>query len=285
MAGVENQGLLILTLFTLIVGLVAGIAFEPGIHKKLSATLPTWIGICLTMTTLALIVGTIRLPAPGRPAPPSLEEEQALGARLLADAPNGPDPSQLHSGQEIVQHETISFAHKTPVPSFYSPRILSSDGGESGMQTAITRLVIPSLHLDARVKSVPYDGFTWDITGLNGDVAVLETPSGLDTTNNNVLAGHISLSDASNGPFRYLFMLLPGEQVKTYTEDSMYTYIVRDQDVVDATDIFVMSASDKPVLTLLTCTDWDENAHSYRRRRIVLADLVDVAPLIHNSAR
>ena len=46
--------------------------------------------------------------------------------------------------------------------------------------------------------------------------------------------------------------------------------------VVEPTDASVMTHEEKPVLTLVTCKDYDEKTNSYLKRVVVRAALVSV---------
>src|SRR3990170_4429531 len=274
-----------ISLFALITGLVAGIFIGPSIRKKTRSSWLKGAGILLFLTPFALMLWTSRMPSAGLPPPPSLAEEEAARARLPAVAPARKDTllSTRPSAQEKPRAEFAPLKHKASTYPPRSPIITQSSANGIERKDAITRLVIPPLRVDARVYSVPYDGTTWEIENLDQDVAWLEPPAGVNLDNNTVLAGHITLDSAKNGPFRYLFLLAPGDRVRVYTEKYVYLYAVTDQQIVDATDASVITAAEQPQLTLVTRTDWDEQAHFYRRRRIVFARLIAVETRVRSG--
>ena len=143
-------------------------------------------------------------------------------------------------------------------------------------ETPVERLVIPSLNLDVDVRATPFRGDTWDISDLGHAVGWLEHTSTPGLGGNTVLAGHITVPNEGNGPFIYLRALDPGEKVIVYTGENVYTYQVREQQVVKPEDSWVVGGTDKAQLTLLTCTDWDSANFTYTNRRIVVAVLVEV---------
>jgi LPXTG-site transpeptidase (sortase) family protein len=148
-------------------------------------------------------------------------------------------------------------------------------------RTAPERLVIPILGVDAKVVLKPFTGKTWDIRGLQADVAWLEgTAHPGDGAGNTVLAGHIMVQNIGRGPFRFLDRLKPGARVVVYTQENIYAYQVREQVVVKETEGEVTMDTGKAQLTLLTCTTWDPEKETYLRRRAVFADLVEVIPLL-----
>lgn len=150
--------------------------------------------------------------------------------------------------------------------------------------TAITRLVIPALGVDNVVKYVPYDGATWLISGLQDEIAWMGDTSWPGLGSNTALAGHVTLRDGSDGPFRNLKDLMAGDIVKVYTEENVYTYHVREQRLVNDYDLTPVSASDTSQLTLITCSGWDSEIRLYISRLVIASDLVEVNPLDRAAA-
>jgi sortase A len=157
---------------------------------------------------------------------------------------------------------------------------------ENGNQidtSPVNRIVLPSIGVDTVVKYVPYDGFTWLIAGLQQEIAWMGDTSWPGLGGNTGLAGHVSLRNGRDGPFRYLDSLRPNDQVKLYTEENIYIYSVRELQIVSDTDFSVIEATKDPQLTLITCSDWDPQMGLYRDRLIVIADLTGVESLKRTS--
>jgi sortase A len=93
---------------------------------------------------------------------------------------------------------------------------------------------------------------------------------------NTGLAGHVDLVDGSPGPFWNLNQLKPGDQVMVHTQQKVYTYRVSGQRVVEDTDTTVIAPTDRPQITLITCTDWSSELRTYLQRLIVFAEFVQV---------
>jgi LPXTG-site transpeptidase (sortase) family protein len=162
-----------------------------------------------------------------------------------------------------------------PIPT---PTISAQpDGNESELDlTPVNRVIIPAIALDTIVKYVPFDGITWLIAGLKQEVAWMGDTSWPGLGSNTALAGHVTLRDGSNGPFRYLFDLRYGDAVFLYTEQNIYEYKVRDQLNVEETDMSVVGSTGDSQLTMITCSEWDAETGFYTKRYIVYADLVGV---------
>jgi LPXTG-site transpeptidase (sortase) family protein len=172
------------------------------------------------------------------------------------------------------------------LPSFPIPTpTLAPEGGDSNTPdtSPIVRIVIPSLEVDAKVAYVPFDGQTWMIQGLREEVAWMGNTSWPGLGGNTGLAGHITVQGLGNGPFRYLGDILQNDVVYLYTEENIYTYSVREKQVVDQADLSVIDPTDKAQITLITCLEWDEELEIYIKRLAITADLVRTDALFVSS--
>jgi LPXTG-site transpeptidase (sortase) family protein len=168
-----------------------------------------------------------------------------------------------------------------PVPT---PTLLpETEDGNTPDTSPIVRIVIPSLDLDAKVAYVPFDGQTWMIQGLREEVAWMGNTSWPGLGGNTGLAGHITVRELGNGPFRYLGDVVQNDAVYLYTEENIYTYSVREKRVVDQADLSVIESTDTAQITLITCLEWDEELEIYIKRLAVIADLVRTDALFVSS--
>ena len=165
-----------------------------------------------------------------------------------------------------------------PVPT---PTLAAPAEEDDGLPdtSAVERIVIPALALDTIVKYVPFSEFTWLIAGLRQEIAWMGDTSWPGLGGNTGLAGHVTLPDGSDGPFRHLEELSAGDEIKLYTEENEYTYRVSEKTVVKDTNLNVVEGTVNSQITLVTCTGWNQEARLYLERLIVYADLVDTSPL------
>ncbi len=190
-------------------------------------------------------------------------------------------PAWHFSTPEPIPVATLpSYPVPTPVIS-----VTPEEGGESIDTSPVIRIVIPALQVDTEVKYVPYDGDTWLITGLRQEVAWLGSTSWPGLGSNTALAGHVTVRGLGDGPFRNLDQLGVGEYVLLHTEEKVYTYQVRGQQIVGPDDLSVVAPTESSRITLITCVDWDEEEEYYHNRLIVFADLVKAEPLLHTGFR
>ena len=137
-----------------------------------------------------------------------------------------------------------------------------------------TRIVIPAIDVDAPVVVVPIRNGTWDVEQITHEVGHLQGTASPGDSSNAVMAGHITLAAGGYGPFRGLAQLQPGDKVRVYIgEQEVYVYVVDSVQTVEATDVEVAYPTTEPLLTLITCVNWDPAQGRYNDRLIVVAHL------------
>lgn len=132
-------------------------------------------------------------------------------------------------------------------------------------------ILIPRLAVESELTHAPIVGQEWDISRLRDEVAHLAGTVYPGEPGNVVLAGHVTVPGAGWGPFRELDLLQPGDEIFIEHDGGAYTYIVSEMRVVDPTDIEVAYPTDDDRLTLITCSDWDEEADTYAKRIVIIA--------------
>ncbi len=208
---------------------------------------------------------------------------------------NDPVPTLLAQIKSVGKTQATPFPVEDPpwvgqnpegdlqvLPDFPIPEptdVVPDENGDLPDTSPVNRIVLPSLGIDTVVKYVPYDGLTWLIAGLQQEVAWMGDTSWPGLGGNTGLAGHVSLRNGRDGPFRYLSQLVPSDEITIYTEENIYTYNVREQRTVTEADFSVVRPTSAPQLTLITCVNWDAGTGFYRDRLVVFADLIGVTPL------
>jgi LPXTG-site transpeptidase (sortase) family protein len=177
--------------------------------------------------------------------------------------------------EEPLVIETLP-SYPIPSPSL-PPELAEEDQGPD--TSAVRRMEIPGLDLNAVVAYVPFDGQSWKIQGLREEVAWLGDTSWPGLGGNTAFAAHVTVRGLGNGPFRYLNTLLPGDEIRVYTEEKIYIYQVREVKVVEETEMAVTGPTEGSQITLITCVDWNETIGIYLKRLVVIADQVEVTAL------
>jgi sortase A len=148
-------------------------------------------------------------------------------------------------------------AHLLPIIDAYVPPPIPTPGPEQAR-----RIQIPALGIDKPIVQ----GDSWE--QLKKGVAQ-HLPSALPGQKGNiVLSAH---NDIYGEIFRYLDRLTPGDEIIISTERQSYTYVVRDIEVVNPTDVAVMAQTRHESATLISCYPYLVN----NKRIVVFADLAD----------
>lgn len=132
------------------------------------------------------------------------------------------------------------------------------------------RLIIPRLGVDTPLAEMKIAGTTWDVSNLYDEVAHLEGTAYPGTRGNAVLAGHVQ-HQRGLGPFRNLNQLEPGDVIIARGKGVEYVYLVTELETVEPDAIEITYPANNPILTLLTCTGWDNETWSYTSRMVVRA--------------
>jgi sortase A len=188
----------------------------------------------------------------------------AVLARHPAVPPRNKDEDATHSA--LLPYTTPDMAADAPADEFMAPRRRPIEAPVA-VAPEPTHLIMPSIGVDTPIKEVFIVDGAWEVadyaagylhgTGLPGDPG------------NTVLAGHAGLRGAV---FRDLGALSPGDDVYMDAGGWHYHYRVRETKSVWPEQVEILDQTMSPVLTMLTCTNWDT------QRLVVVADLVDSKP-------
>lgn len=143
-----------------------------------------------------------------------------------------------------------------------------------------SRLIIPSIGVDARVEPVGNDQHGAMKTPSSfGDVAWYALGSRPGEPGSAVIAGHVNNALTKAGVFEHLDLLHTGDTLELRdTLGASHTYAVRDIEnyapggaPLDA----IFSKQGPSQVVLITCAgDWDPKARSYDERLVIFASLI-----------
>ncbi len=190
-----------------------------------------------------LLVGGFNAPADERPPRTSPQDEPPIAT---------PTPTTQSTEKPSIPEPTPEVVKRNP---------------------PATRLVIPSLGIDAPVVEVPITNKTWDVSPLTHEIAHLRGTANPGEKNNMVLAGHVTLKRGA-GPFLHLESLEPGDVAIVYAGERAYSYRVVSKRYIGPTDVSIAYPTPDPILTLITCTNWDAENRRYLERVALVAELV-----------
>ena len=275
-AGGSTSGIMIAAIILTIVLAALGIvALTLARRKTDDMSWSGWLertGIILLVAALIFGLAGWGLSLPTRGLEPITAVQNTSTPNLSGHNTNPVDTSY----QFMLLTSTPESLPDFPIPE---PTLGPEHDKDTTDKSPIEEIQIPALGLDTVVKYVPFDGFTWKIAGLKQEVAWMGDTSWPGLGKNTGLAGHVTLVDGSNGPFRYLADLKPGDTIVISTDENMYTYTVREQVVVEDDDFNILDPTEKPQLTLITCTNWNTDMKLYMNRLAVFADLQTVEPI------
>lgn len=191
-------------------------------------------------------------------------------------------PTALRSTDVIstVAPATVDAPTATPPPTAppTSVPIIPTEIPET--YAAITRLVIPSIGVDAavEVKSVGSDGVMQSPSGPEV-VTWYDFSSPPSGAGNAVFAGHLDYAGYGPAIFWRLGELQPGDEIEVYQQDgTTLRYGVTSIRPFAATDDAraVIGSTGSPTITLITCDGaFDGQARAYDQRLVVTGDRID----------
>ncbi|MBC7811428.1 MAG: sortase, partial [Burkholderiales bacterium] len=211
----------------------------------------------------------------------------ALGSTWMQATPDAPLPTLVMFAPTATA--TPSPTATIPPTATLVPEVVSSNStnvssgpvsqAEWNAQFApppvpATRIIIPSLDIDTDIIEAPIVGETWDVSGFFEEIAHLEGTAYLGGTGNAVIAGHVTTTRGI-GPFYEIANLKEGDVIIARGEGVEYRYTVSFVRDVEPTDIEYAMPLPGTVLTLVTCTSWNEALRRYTQRVVVRAELME----------
>jgi LPXTG-site transpeptidase (sortase) family protein len=133
---------------------------------------------------------------------------------------------------------------------------------------------LPNAGVIAPIIDVYIRDGTWDVANLGAAVGHLQGTAPIGTPNNVGLAGHSELRDGARGIFAYIQELNYGDPILIEMGNARYEYRVSSLRHVDPADLSVLRQTDREILTLITCDDYDFLLNLYKTRVVVTAERV-----------
>ena len=222
---------------------------------------------------------TVTLYPSPTPIPVGIVTPQVPSAEVIPPTqPIQPPVAEAPSGASTV-------GNPAPTPPESSPQVAPVPQPETAIESPIrpssplperpaTRIVIPTMDLDAPVTLSPIVNQTWKVDHLGTDlVGHLEGTASPGAPSNVVLAGHVTVAHNVYGPFAGLGQLQQGDSIILYVGSQAYTYIVDYRQLVDRTDVQIAYPTDTARVTLITCSNWSDEMGAYQQRLIVVGHL------------
>jgi sortase A len=187
-------------------------------------------------------------------------EREAAQAAVQPSAPTSAPtvPEQAAS----LPFVTEDMALAAPADDFIAPRQIAP--APPAVDPRPTRLMVPAINLDSPIKEVKVIDGVWEVADYA--VGYMHGTALPEQNGNTALAGHAGIRGAV---FRDIGALAPGDDIFLDAGGWRYHYRVRSSTDVWPTQVEILGPTTTPVLTMITCTNWDT------QRLVVVADLVD----------
>jgi len=176
-------------------------------------------------------------------------------ATALPLLPGAPQPATRPSVMDLPDTQPTSVEAESSPTATSKAEVVILEGD--------TRACLVISHINVNAPIV--QGDTWE--DLKQGVGTHEGSVAPGQAGNLVLSAH---NDVYGEIFRDLHKLEPGDTVTVHWEQDIYTYRVRQVEIVEPTRIDLIEQTEEPILTLITCYPYLLDTH----RVIVIADLV-----------
>lgn len=165
----------------------------------------------------------------------------------------------------FLQYNQVIFAN---VKAYVSPgnidpgNIIVDPAASTKVDPSLTNIVIPKINVDVPVDYNAKSDYDSQMAAMNNGLAYFGIPGASSRPGqigNTPVAGHSSNDVFQAGDYKFIFAQLdhlqPGDTVYANYQGTRYTYTVTKKEVVQPTEVSKLAYStDKPLLTLITCT-------------------------------
>lgn len=169
--------------------------------------------------------------------------------------PSGHTPPNLPGGAQPNLNEVPEHLRPVVQAQLQAPVVRPTPGAASPV-----RIRIPAIRVDHAVVM----GDDWE--SLKRGVGHRTGSANPGERGNMVLSAH---NDVYGEIFRRLDELKPGDEIFVYTASQVYRYVMREQQIVSPTDVWVMEPTRNPTLTLISCYPYLIDT----QRIVIFADL------------
>ena len=190
----------------------------------------------------------------------------------------------------FLQYNRILFAnvHAYISPGNIDPVNIIVDPSETVAVSPEPKLIIPKINVDVPVVYDVTPDYDAQMRAMESGVAWFGIPganSKPGQVGNTVLSGHSSNDVIDRGEYKFIFARLEhmqeGDLIYVNYQSKRYTYSVTRKEVVKPTEVSkLVYETDKPVLTLITCTPLGTSLN----RLLVTAEQVSPSPSEAQSA-
>lgn len=266
-----------------------GVSGTPGYLSLMAMALFLFAGAGLSRRQRWILVGTgvvVAIVAGGVVLLSRDDQEDTDGERAEVASPT---PTQVDPRATLARQPTLTVGPPPvdftpgPTPTLlpFAPTLRPSPTPYTVNLSGPIRLDIPRLNYTAPVPiiEVPREDNAWDVSELGHNIGWLDRTTWLEPDwGNTVLVAHVQLDDDDPGPFYFLGDMVEGDEIIVYEGEEEHHFQVVEILTVSATAIEVTHPTRDPILTLMTCTNWDMANGIFADRLIIRAEPVTDTP-------
>lgn len=152
------------------------------------------------------------------------------------EAPRLPGRQQPSTLDVETEPETANYRDWAPARVLAHEKSLKRE-----LRGIVGRLLIPAVNLNVMVLE---GTDPWTLNRAVGHIEGTALPG---------RTGNVGISAHRDGYFLNLGSIGPGDEISIVTTENTYTYAVQSTQIVNPENVKVLSPSDQPVLTLVTC--------------------------------
>ena len=137
-------------------------------------------------------------------------------------------------------------------------------------------LEVPRLGINIPIVGIPQEEGSWDVSWLWNEAGWLEGTTFPTLNGNSVMTSHVYNANGMPGPFVNLKALRWGDTITIHAFGLKYIYKVQTNRYQLPQHTSALEPSEDPMITLITCSGYNEAKDSYNYRVVVRAVLVAV---------
>jgi sortase A len=178
-----------------------------------------------------------------------------------------PSPAATESAGPAIGNWLPTIRNRQPTADYLVPQPFDAAPPPEPEDQRPTRLLLPAIGVDSPIEEVFIQDGAWQVAEYA--VGYHHGSALPGEAGNTVMAGHAGLRGSV---FRHLGEVQAGDDIFVVAGGWQFHYRVREIQKVRPSRVEVTAPTATPVLTLITCTDWDT------MRLVVIADIVGSRP-------
>lgn len=226
------------------------------------------------------------------PAIEILSEDETVGESVPAETVTGQQPEETVAA--VVSHTPVSTVMSapqiavTPIPTDVSTRTGTQAADQdlnADTSNVHGQLIIPKIELQQDTVHLPLVEGYWPVDELGAEIGLLGgTGEHPYDDMSMVFAGHVTTYWPISGPFAAVDELVPNDEIVYIYEEQAYVYKISRLLFAEPDQVNMLLSDRGDQIILVTCGQYDYFNGSYDGRLVVLADLIEVNPILYSES-